>query len=182
MKLRDDRVGALFREHRKAVRSALRRSGVAAVEVDDLVQNVFVVAQRRIAKLPKDAEDAKRWLLDAARKHAANWHRLYRHKYEVLGWDEFEMEVAAEPADPEAYLALRDGVWRALDELDESERWILISYHLGGETLQACGAKLGLTKSGSYMRLQAAKERMRELVRRYQADGSTSEATDSTDA
>ncbi|UQA60402.1 RNA polymerase sigma factor [Polyangium aurulentum] len=167
MKRRDDRVGPLFREHRKAVSSILRRLGVAAVDVDDLVQNVFVVAQRRIAKLPKDAEGARHWLLATARKHAANWHRLYRHKYEVLGWDELEMEVAAEPADPEAHLALRDGVWRALEELDESERRILILYHLDGESLAELGKRLGLTKSGAHVRLQAAEDRFRELVVRY---------------
>jgi RNA polymerase sigma-70 factor (ECF subfamily) len=140
--------------------------GVAAVEVDDLAQNVFFVAQRRLARLPKDAEGARRWILDTVRKHAANWHRLYRHKYELLGWDEVEMEVAAEPADPEAHLALRDGVRRALNELDESERRILVLYHLNGESLAELGELLGVSKSSAHVRLQAAEDRFRELPRR----------------
>jgi RNA polymerase sigma factor (sigma-70 family) len=161
-----DRVGLLFQEHRKDVTSILRRSGVASVEVDDLVQNVFLVAQRRIAKLPTDGEGARQWLLDVAQKLAANWHRLYRHWYEVLGCDELLAEAAAEPADPEADIALRDLLWRALDELDESERRILILYHIDGEPLVELGELLGLTKSGAHARVQAAEKR---FTRRYEA-------------
>jgi RNA polymerase sigma factor (sigma-70 family) len=167
VKRRDDRVGALFKEHRKSVKAILRRVGVDGPEVDDLVQNVFVVAQRRIAKLPKDAEEAERWILDVARKQAANWRRLYRHHYEVLGGDELIAEAVAEPADPEAHLVLRDRVWRALGKLDASERRILIGHHLGGETMEELGELLGLTKSGAYARLQRAEKRMRKLLSRY---------------
>jgi RNA polymerase sigma-70 factor (ECF subfamily) len=166
VKWRDDRVGALFKKHRKGVKAILRRLGVDGPEVDDLVQNVFLVAQRRIAKLPKEAEAAERWIFDVARKQAANWRRLYRHQYEVPGSDELVAEAVAEPADPEAHLALCDRVWRALEALDESERQILVRYYLHGETLAELGKRLGLTKSGAHVRLEQAKE---HFVRCYQA-------------
>jgi RNA polymerase sigma factor (sigma-70 family) len=150
-----------------AVKATLRRVGVAAAEVDDLVQNVFVVAQRRVTKLPKDAEGARGWLLDTARKHAANWHRLCRHQYEVLGCDEIVNETAAEPKDPEAQLALRDLVWRALDKLDDDERRALIGHHLGGQTMSELGKVLGLSRAGAYVRVRKAEKRFRELVGRY---------------
>jgi len=165
--LSDDRVRSLFTAHREDVTSVLRRLGIAAVEVDDLVQNVFVVAQRRGASLPKHAEGAKRWILDVARKHAANWHRLYRHRYEVLGLHDVITRAAAEPIDPEAFLALREVVWRALEKLDDDERRVLVGHHLGGETMAELGDLLGLTRSGAHARLQAAEGRFRELVRRY---------------
>jgi RNA polymerase sigma-70 factor (ECF subfamily) len=166
VKRSDERVAALYKKHRDAVRATFRRLAIDGVEADDLVQNVFVVAQRRIAKLPEDAEDAERWLLDVARKHAANWRRLYRHRYEVLGPDELVMEVPAEPADPEAHLALRELFWRTLDALDESERQLLLLYHLRGESLAELGKRLGLTKSGAHARVQGAGE---QFVRRYKA-------------
>lgn len=161
----DDIVRRLFDAHQRAVKATLRRLGVADAALDDLVQNVFVVAHRRVAKLPKDAEGARRWILDTARKHAANWHRLYRHHYEVLGCDELVSETPAEPTDPEAQLEFRDLVWRALDKLDDDDRRALVGHHLGGETLSELGALLGLTKSGAHARLQAAEDRFRELVR-----------------
>jgi RNA polymerase sigma-70 factor (ECF subfamily) len=167
VKRRDDRVGALFIKHRKGVKAILRRLGVDGPEVDDLVQNVFLVAQRRIARLSKDADDADRWILDVARKQAANWRRLYRHHYEVLGGDELVAEAVAEPEDPEAQLALRDLVRRALGALDESERQILLRHHVNGESLAELGERLGLTKAGAHVRVQQAEER---FVRRYQAN------------
>lgn len=161
-----DLVGSLFAAHQRAVKATLRRLGVADAELDDLVQNVFIVAQRRVAKVPKDAEGARRWILDTARKLAANWHRLYRHHYEVLGCDQLVSETPAEPTDPEAYLAARDLVWCALDALEEPERRILVLYHLGGQSLGELGKQLGLTRAGAHARVQRAERRMRGLVRR----------------
>ncbi|UQA59966.1 sigma-70 family RNA polymerase sigma factor [Polyangium aurulentum] len=165
MKCRDDAVGALFRAQAEAVASVLCHLGVDSAEVEDLTQNVFVVAHRRRAKLPKDAEGARRWLLEAARKHAANWRCLFRHQYEVLGY-ELVLQAVGEPEDPEAHLALRDVVFRALDQLDEPEREILVLYHLVGESLEKLGALFALTRSGAYARLQTAEERMRGSVRK----------------
>lgn len=161
------RVRALFIAHRADVTATLRRMGVAAAELDDLVQDVFIVAHRRIANVPKDAEGAKGWLLDTARKLAANWHRLRRHRYEVLGWHHVIANLAAEPADPEAYLVLRDIVRRALSKLKDDDRLILVLYHLEVESAEELGERFGLTKSGTYARLHGAEENMRGLVRRH---------------
>jgi len=170
VKRRDDWVGVLYLEHGKQVRSVLRRMGIDSAELPDLVQKVFMAAHRRRAKLPRDAEGAKRWLLEAARKHAANWHRLIRHHYEVLGCHVLVLNTPAEPVDPEAHLVLRDLLLRALGKLDEVERQILVLYYLEGEPLRELGKQLGITKSGAHIRLQAAKERMQMLVRRYKSE------------
>ncbi len=170
MKRCDDWVSALFEEHGKQVRSVLRRMGADAAELPDLVQNVFVAAHRRRAKLPRDAEGARRWLLNTARKHAANWHRLFRHHYEVLGHPELVLNAPADPIDPEAYLGLRELLSCALDGLDAAERRILVLHHLEGEPLVELGKRLGLSKAGAHVRLQKAEERVRTLVRRYESE------------
>lgn len=166
MKRPEDRIRALFEAHGREVKSTLRRLGVYGVEAEDLVQNVFLAAHRKRAKLPEDAESARRWLLDAARKYAANWHRLFRHQYEVLGFDEHLLETVAEPADPEAYLVLRDLVLRALDELDEAERGILVAHHVLGKSLSELHEERRVTRSGAHAQLQRAERRMRAIMRR----------------
>jgi len=159
-------VEALYKAHAAAVLAKLRRLGIEGPALHDLLQDVFVVAWRRYAKIPKDAADARRWLLDSARKHAANFHRLHRHKYEEL--DPHAIEVArAEPEDPEAQAELSNLVWSVLRELDEPVRESLVRHHVVGESLEELGARLGLTKSGVHARLQAAEERMRALVPRH---------------
>ena len=159
-------IEALYKAHAAAVLAKLRRLGIEGSALDDLLQDVFVVAWRRQAKIPKDAADARRWLLDSARKHAANFHRLHRHKYEELDPHAIEAAVA-EPEDPEAHLVVCDLIHNALGELDELTRESLVRHHVVGESLDELRARVGLTKSGAHARLQAAEERMRALVHRH---------------
>jgi RNA polymerase sigma-70 factor (ECF subfamily) len=163
-------AGALFQAHAAAVRAKLRSLCGDGPEVDDLLQNVFVIAHRRYAKVPKAPDLANAWLLETARKQAANWHRLFRHTYEVLDLD-VVLAAVAEPEDPEAHAVLCDLVWRALCELGEGERALLVRHHVLGETCAELAAWLGLSRAGAGARLQAAEERMRGVVRRYGETG-----------
>ncbi|UQA63222.1 sigma factor [Polyangium aurulentum] len=119
-------VEALYKAHAAAVLAKLRRLGIEEPALEDLLQDVFVVAWRRHAKIPKDAAGARRWLLDSARKHAANFHRLYRHKYEELNPDAIEA-ARAEPADPEAHAELSNLVRSALRELASEDAELLLA-------------------------------------------------------
>ncbi|UQA57130.1 RNA polymerase sigma factor [Polyangium aurulentum] len=158
-------VEALYKAHAEDVLAKLRRLGIEGPALDDLLQDVFVVAWRRQAKIPKDAADARRWLLDSARKHAANFHRLYRHKYEESEPDAIEAAVA-EPVDPEAHAELANLVWSALRELACEDAELLWRHEVVGESLTELAVWLGLTKSGAHVRLEQAKERLRLQVAR----------------
>ncbi|MDC3985970.1 hypothetical protein KEG57_36155 [Polyangium jinanense] len=93
-------VETLYKAHADAILARLRRLGIEGPALEDLLQDVFVIALQRQAKIPQDNDSARRWLLDAARKLAANFHRVYRHKYEGFRPDAIEAAVA-EPEDPE---------------------------------------------------------------------------------
>ena len=160
-------IAALYKAHAAAVLAKLRRLGIEGSALDDLLQDVFVVAWRRYAKIPKDVAGARRWLLDSARKHAANFHRLHRHKYEELNPDAIEAAVA-EPADPEAHAELSNLVWNALRELACEDAELLWRHEVVGESLTELAVWLGLTKSGVHVRLEQAKERLRVHVARLQ--------------
>ena len=123
-----------------------------------MVQTVYAVANRRVATIPKDDEGSRRWLLDAARKHAANWHRLYRHTYETFDFEAID-RATSEPENPETYLELRDLVRRTGMRLDPVDREILLRHDLDGESLQEIARWLGLTKSGAHVRLTQARDR-----------------------
>jgi len=163
-------AGTLFRAHEAAVRAKLRSLCGDGPEVDDLLQNVFIIAHRRYAKVPKAPELANAWLLEAARKQAANWHRLFRHTYEVIDLNAVLVAVA-EPEDPEAHAALCDLVRRALRELDPADRELLVRHHVEGETCAELAAWLGLSRAGAGARLHAAEKRLRGMVRRYGETG-----------
>ncbi|UQA62935.1 RNA polymerase sigma factor [Polyangium aurulentum] len=152
------RLHQLFEKYVDAVRTKLRRLGLEGPDLEDMVQTVYAVAGRRVAKIPKDDEGSRRWLLDAARKHAANWHRLYRHTYETFDFEAID-RATSEPDDPEQYLELRDLVRRTGMRLDPVDREILLRHDLDGESLQEIARWLGLTKSGAHVRLTQARDR-----------------------
>src|SRR5690348_6306235 len=91
------RVRMLYEKHQDAVRARLRVAGIQGADLDELFQAVFSVVCRRLSIVPLDDEEAKYWLLDVARKQAANFRRLYRHIYEVVSTE----IVEAAPEDPD---------------------------------------------------------------------------------
>jgi RNA polymerase sigma-70 factor, ECF subfamily len=149
-------AGVLFTRHAKALRGAIRRMGVQPSEIDDVLQNVFVVAHRRSDDVPRDDEQAKYWLLDVARKICANWLRLYRHEYEIVHLAAI-LETPVEDADPELFLLVQD----ALERLDEEDRRILEAYVRYDESLRMLAKRLGIPKSSLFLKLEQARERFR---------------------
>jgi len=100
--------------HAKHVRQCLRRYGVRGAAIDDLAQEVFIIAfQRKLTARPS--------LCATARKVAANYRRLYRHRFEVIDQAAVD-EATFEPMQPE----LRVDVHRTFDALDPEDAWMLM--------------------------------------------------------
>ncbi len=154
------RVEALYRAHAKAVRAELRRRGVGDASAEDLVQEVFLVVHRRHAEIPAEPNIAKQWLLESAKKHAANWRRLFRHRYEKLDMAAVANAVA-EPRDPEAHAALCDLVCRAFRKLAPPERELIARHHLCGESFSELAGQLCLSRSAVHVRCRRVEECMR---------------------
>jgi DNA-directed RNA polymerase specialized sigma24 family protein len=96
-------------------RSSLTKFGIRrGPDLDELCQVVFAVAARH------DIEPTKPWLHETARKQAANFRKLFRHKFEGLDPDAGE-DVAVELEEPE----LRIDVRRALAKLRPEEAEVL---------------------------------------------------------
>src|SRR5689334_20757026 len=122
------RVRMLFEKHQEAVRARLRVAGIQGADLDELFQAVFSVACRRISIVPANDEEAKYWLLDVARKQAANFRRLYRHVYEVVNTEIVEAAPEDPDEDTEQSMALRDAVRQAAAQLSEEDREILLRH------------------------------------------------------
>jgi RNA polymerase sigma-70 factor, ECF subfamily len=148
----------LYELYADTVRQKLQKLGLEGLDLDDMVQTVYTVAGRRMSQIPKDEEGSRRWLLDVARKHAANWHRLYRHTFEMLDVEAVDYALSL-PEDPEAYLALRDLVHETSRRLDPIDREVIMRHDVEGESLQEIADWLGITKSGAHVRLNLARER-----------------------
>ncbi|WP_282417530.1 sigma-70 family RNA polymerase sigma factor [Polyangium sp. 15x6] len=157
------RVQVLYELFLAEVRERLGGLGLHGDDLEELVQIVFTVANRRAAVIPRNDEAARRWLMEVARKQVSNYRKLYRHAYEVLD-PEAIADAVANPQDPEEYHATIALVRAATRLMPAEEREILLRHDVEGETLHEIAKWLGLKKSGAHVRVQQARARFVEKL------------------
>jgi RNA polymerase sigma-70 factor (ECF subfamily) len=152
-------AGVLFRRHAAFVANFLVRLGVDRSEVDDVVQDVFIVAHRRGGYRPGPARPTT-WLADIALRVNANRRRGQRRS--PVSADMRPVEHAIDPASsPGEALQLRqslDRVQSALDAIDEDKRVVFILFELDGESCDSIAAGLGVPIGTVYSRLHGARK------------------------
>ena len=153
---------ALFTQHADFVRRSLRRLGVPASDVDDALQEVFLVVHRRIA----DYEDRgllRAWLFAISRQVASHYHRgTSRAENRRRG-----LIIDAASPDLEELLARREAeevVTRFLDELDEAQREVFCLSDIEGLTAPEIVVALGLNLNTVYGRLRLARKRFEKFI------------------
>lgn len=140
------------------------RLGVRREEVDDIVQEVFLVAHRRGGFTPGAARPTT-WLAEIALRVVAAHRRKHQRSREdpdEAAVDAAEARAASSPGEQaEATEALRR-VQLALDALDEPKRAVFILFELEGESCEAIAAGLGIPVGTVYSRLHKARKQFME--------------------
>ena len=161
------RVDQIFREHGPFVWRALRRLGVAPSDVDDAVQEVFVVVHRKLEDY-EGRSQMRTWLYSIAVRVAAAQRRRAHARHEVPT----EQMVADQPASsstPEAAAAQREALVlldRALDELDDDKRAVFVLYEVEGLEMPDVARALACPVQTAYSRLHAARKEVEKSMRR----------------
>lgn len=152
-------AGELFRRHAVYVARFLWRLGVRGPEVDDLVQEVFVVAHRRGGFVPEKAK-ATTWLAEiAVRVASAHRRRTKRSRDEVELEETLELRATEPGAEATAETRERlDRVQRALDALDVHQRAVFVLFELEGEPCEEIARGLGVPLGTVHSRLHAARK------------------------
>jgi RNA polymerase sigma-70 factor (ECF subfamily) len=131
-------------------------------EVDDTVQEVFVIAVRGL-KSVRDPEAVKGWLACIAVRVVRRRLRMRRAR-KFVGLD---APVALDPADwaasPEQRTLLLQ-VYRALEALPANERIAWTLRHLQGERLEDVAAQCGCSLATAKRRIAAAGRIMEEVL------------------
>ncbi len=169
-------AGALFRRHASFVANFLARLGVERTELDDVVQEVFMVAHRRGGFVPGPARPTT-WLADIALKVNANRMRRLR-RARVHAQAEIVERAEDRRASPSEVLEHRrsiDRVQQALEALDDDRRAVFVLFELEGESCEAIAAGMGIPVGTVYSRLHTARRKFRKaharLVARQQPRG-----------
>ncbi len=160
---------ALFDHHVDFVWRSARRLGLTNAEAEDAVQQVFMVATRKIHEIDPNKE--RSYLLSTTYRVAANARRSRARKRE----DEMDRAVnATNNEGPEGALERAQGfeiVQRILDQLEEDIRDVFVLYELEEMTMAEISTLLDLAPGTVASRLRRAREKFHELAARYRNEG-----------
>ena len=151
--------GRLYELHARMVHGILL-ARVPHIEVDDLVQEVFLLAMRRLGTLREPAAFGG-WLATIARNRANDFHRGTRETEELSEASGSGGTHAAtnDPAHAEALAALA-----AIRELPEAYRETLVLRLVEGMTGPEIAARTGLTPASVRVNLHRGIKRLREAL------------------
>lgn len=180
-------INRLLERHRAALRRLVQMrldpKIQRRVDVSDVVQDTLLDANRRLAEyLANPAMPFHLWLRNIARDRIIDSHRRHRvsGKRSVdreqrlavpAANDRSTMELAAQICDrertPAAEATMRELARRfhdALEQLDDSDREVLVMRHFEQISNQEVSQALGLSQPAASMRYLRAMRRLRELL------------------
>ena len=144
------------------VARTLARLGVRATDVEDLTQEVLIVAIRRAATFDR-ARRIEPWLFGIARNVARDFRRLARHRVEQVNSEAVgtRADQAASPADATAQRRRALALRAAVAELDDSLQELVVLHDLEELPMAEVAASLGIPIDTAYARLRRGRAAVR---------------------
>ncbi|MBN9165305.1 MAG: hypothetical protein BGO98_49575 [Myxococcales bacterium 68-20] len=162
----------MFREHGRYAFRLLRRLGVHEADVDDVLQEVFVVVHRKLSEFDP-SRSRRAWVYGICVRLAASHHRTRRNRRELPVEQESEpIDDAATPlelVEARKKLAFLD---RMLAELPEPKREVFVLHMIEDLPMHEVAEALGCPLHTAYTRFYAAKKMFEAAVRRARAQKS----------
>jgi RNA polymerase sigma-70 factor (ECF subfamily) len=161
----------LFRQYARFVAAFLVRMGVQRADLDDVMQEVFLVAHRLGGYMPGPAKPTT-YLANIALRAATSHRRKGNVRSFVRANDELVGNAGSDANDPERIadnkqrLELLD---RCLDRLDDDKRAVFVMAEIQGETVVSIAAGLGIPVDTAYSRLRAARKLFQEAAAELRA-------------
>lgn len=167
-------LAEIYRDNFRIVWSTLARLGVRRAELEDAVQEVFLVVHRRLPDYDP-TRPLRPWLLGITYRVATAERRRARHHREQLTDDPRRGAVAG--SDPEGEVIARrraERIHRALDTLDDERRAVFVMCEMEGVSGPEIAEALGVPLNTVYSRLRVARERFRRAIEALRAEGEVS--------
>jgi RNA polymerase sigma-70 factor (ECF subfamily) len=166
---RHERLEGWFRDHFDTLWRLAARLGVPVAQVDDVVQEAFITADRRAGEIACGSE--RGYLIGIVVRASANQRRRQKTR------QEYAVSLALEPdpggpANAEQLLAqkqLRQLLEMALDELPPEQRSVLVLHELEGFSAAEIAALLELPAGTVASRLGRARTRFSKVAARLRA-------------
>ena len=149
-------AGELFREHATFIWRVVAGHGVAPADVQDVTQEVFLVAFRKLGEWDPARASAASWLYAIAIRVAANHRRRAHLRHESPG----ELPQVAFSPDPGGTIdrtRLLAQLDAALAEMDPRRRDVFILYEIAEQSMHDVARAAGCPLKTAYKRLYAAR-------------------------
>jgi RNA polymerase sigma-70 factor (ECF subfamily) len=159
----------VFEEHHPHVRQILRKFGVRAADLEDLMHEVFIIFYRRYGEYDP-ARPLRPWLAGIALRVAVAHRGLARQSAEVLGWESDDVPDSG-PL-PDQHLASQQDralVIEALDAVTVDRRTVLTMHEVDGAAMPEVAHSLEIPLGTAWSRLRLAREDFKAAVRRLRA-------------
>lgn len=166
---RMDRFASLFETHAAFVARALRGLGIPERDVEDALQDVFLIAQSKLETIEPGKEKA--FLLGVSRRRASTLRRSFdraaRRLERAFEWGEKEIPHASvERSEEEHARAMLDEL---LDALSEDLRTVFVLFELEEMETTEIAALLGIPMGTVASRLRRAREKFEIEAERVRA-------------
>jgi len=153
-----ERTAALFEEHSRYVWSVLRRMGVAEVDVEDVCQDVFLIAHRKLNEF-EERSSSRTWIYGICLRVAANYRRVGHRRREQLWAAVPEQSTAMS----EQALLLSE-LDRALGRLSDAKRAVFVLHEFAELSMVEISEVVGSPIKTCFSRLHAARRELRSLL------------------
>ncbi|MCK6587739.1 MAG: sigma-70 family RNA polymerase sigma factor [Polyangiaceae bacterium] len=166
------RLRAIIDQYFDVIWRSLRRLGVPPTEMDDCMQQVFLVASRKLPSIAAGSEQA--FLLGAALRVASNARRSHERRREVLEGDAVErFDPSPLPDDLTDQKRLREVLDEVLDAMPMDLRSVFVLFEIEELSTQEIAVLLGIPAGTAASRLRRAREEFDRLLARHTRGGAT---------
>lgn len=157
----------IFREHGALVWRLLRRLGVAAADLDDVTQDVFIIVHRSLDKY-EERDRLKAWLYRICVRQAS------RHRRSLPPSSSSDVEALSEvaPGGPEETAQANEAradFERLISALDEDRRTVFVLYEIEELPMDQVALAVGCPVPTAHSRLRAARKSIAAAARRLEA-------------
>jgi len=153
------RLRALYEQHASFVCRSLRRLGVPEADLDDMLQEVFLVVYQRLADY-QERDRARSWLYSICTRIAqAQRRKLGRRREDVTSEPSLGAADAAQLQSVEDREALAHGN-RLLGLLPAEQREVFVLYEVEDMTMAQIAEAIRVPLQTAYSRLYKARQRI----------------------
>ena len=165
----DEAVRQLVNDYYDFVWRSLRRLGVPPGDIDDALQQVFMVATRRLPSIIRGRERA--FLFSTLVRVASIARRTASRRREAID-PEYLAELSDQspnPAEMLEYRRARELLDLALDEMDMDLRTVFVLYEIEELTVPEIAKLVDIPVGTMASRLRRARETFQDALKRYRA-------------